>query len=105
MLKVLMEFRKGILFIRLYGTLSKNTLDTFNKEVKEVIINSGIRYVVLNIDNLNDISQEGIKEIKRLKKSIKKTEGEFFLFGGEIKELKSLVNLENELKVFERVVI
>ena len=50
MLKVLMEFRKGILFIRLYGTLSKNTLDTFNKEVKEVIINSGIRYVVLNID-------------------------------------------------------
>lgn len=105
MLKVLMEFRKGILFIRLYGTLSKNTLDTFNKEVKEVITNSGIRYVVLNIDNLNDISEEGIKEIKRLKKSIKKTGGEFFLFGGEIKELKSLVNLENELKVFERVVI
>mgnify|MGYP003308874435 FL=1 len=31
--------------------------------------------------------------------------GDFFLFGGEIKELKSLVNLENELKVFERVVI
>ena len=36
---------------------------------------------------------------------IKKLDGEFFLFGGDIKELKSLVNLENELKVFERVVI
>ena len=35
----------------------------------------------------------------------RKRTGEFFLFGGEIKELKSLVNLENELKVFERVVI
>ena len=42
---------------------------------------------------------------KSLRKILKKTSGEFFLFGGEIKELKTLVNLENELNVFERVVI
>lgn len=100
-----MEFRKGILFVRLYGTLSNETLDIFKKEVKEVIISSGIMYVVLNIDNLECVSEDGIKEIKLLKKVIKKIGGDFFLFGGEIKELKSLVNLENELKVFERVVI
>ena len=100
-----MEFRKGILFVRLYGTLSNGTLDIFKKEVKEVIISSGIMYVVLNIDNLECINEDGIKEIKQLKKVIKKMGGDFFLFGGEIKELKSLVNLENELKVFERVVI
>lgn len=105
MFKVLMEFRKGILFVRLYGTLSDKTLDIFRKEVKEVIIESGIRYLVLNIDNLESINEDGIKEIKQLKKVVKKMDGEFFLFGGEIKELKSLVNLENELKVFERVVI
>ena len=105
MLKVLMEFRKGILFVRLYGSLNKDTLETFKLEVKEVIVNSGIRFVVLNVDNLESISEEGIKEIKSLKKILKKLEGKFFLFGGEIKELKSLVNLENELKVFERVVI
>ena len=28
MLKVLMEFRKGILFVRLYGVLNKDTLET-----------------------------------------------------------------------------
>lgn len=105
MLKVLMEFRKGILFVRLYGSLNKDTLETFELEVKEVIINSGIRYVVLNVDNLKSISEDGVKEIKSLKKTLKKLDGGFFLFGGEIKELKSLVNLENELKVFERVVI
>lgn len=105
MLKVLMEFRKGILFVRLYGSLNKDTLETFKLEVKEVIINSGIRFVVLNVDNLESISEDGVKEIKNLKKTLKKLDGEFFLFGGEIKELKSLVNLENELKVFERVVI
>lgn len=100
-----MEFRKGVLFVRLYGTFNDQSLDTFNKEVKEVIIESGIKYVVLNVENLDSITNEGVKEIKRLRRIIKKTDGEFFLFGGEVKELKKLVNLENELKVFERVVI
>lgn len=100
-----MEFRKGILFVRLYGILDNNTINTFTKEVKEVIISSGILYVVLNVNELNDISKDGIKEIKKLRKIINKSGGKFFLFGGEIKELKSLVNLENELKVFEKVVI
>lgn len=105
MLKVLMEFRKGILFVRLFGKLDETTLDVFNTEVKEVIIKSGIKYVVLNTYNLENVSSKGVKEIKQLRKIIKKMDGEFFLFGGEIKELKSLVNLENELKVFERVMI
>ena len=105
MLKVLMEFRKGVLFVRLYGDFNDQSLDTFNKEVKEVIISSGIKYVVLNVRNLDSITNEGVTEIKRLRKILKKTNGELFLFGGEVKELKKLVNLENELKVFERVVI
>lgn len=105
MLKVLMEFRKGILFVRLYGMLNSDSKKIFQIKVKEVIIDAGIRYVVLNIDNLDSITKDGIKEIKSLKKIIKKMDGEFFLFGGDIKELKSLVNLENELNVFERVMI
>ena len=105
LLKVLMEFRKGVLFVRLFGTLNENTIKTFEAEVKEVIIEAGIKYVVLNVDNLDSVSNDGVKEIKRLKRMVEKTEGTFFLFGGEVKELKSLVNLENELKVFERVVI
>lgn len=100
-----MEFRKGILFVRLYGILNEETLEIFKSEVKEVITRSGIKYVVLNVQNLSKISSLGVKEIKELRKILKKTGGEFFLFGGEIKELTKLVNLENELKVFERVVI
>ena len=105
MLKVLMEFRKGILFIRLYGTLDKSTIDIFKKEVREVVINTGIKYVVLNIENIESISKSGIIEIKLLRKIIKKIDGMFFLIATDIKELKTLVNLENELNVFERVVI
>lgn len=105
MLNVLMEFRKGILFVRLYGMLNDKTIEIFNKEVKEVIRKSGIKYVVLNIKNLSEISDLGTKEIKKLKCILKENEGEFFLFGGEAKELSTLVRLENELNVFERVVI
>lgn len=105
MLKILLEFRKGVLFVRLYGALNINTIEIFKKEVKEVIIESGIKYVVLNINNLEEVTKQGIKEIKMLKKILKKMDGEFFLFGGDIKELKTLVNLENELNVFEKVVI
>lgn len=105
LLKVLMEFRKGILFVRLFGILNEKTIKNFRNEVKEVIIASGIKYVVLNTYNLEGITKDGVNEIKSLKKMMKKSDGEFFLFAGETKELKSLVNLENELKVFERVVI
>ena len=105
MLKINMEFRKGVLFIRLYGILCSKTTDIFNTKVKEVIINSGIKYVVLNIGSLDYISSVGIKKIKELKKTVNKMDGDFFLSGGSIKELKKMVNLENELKVFERVVI
>ena len=56
-----MEFRKGILFVRLYGILDITTIDTFKKEVKEVIIDSGIKYVVLNTYNLESVSSDGVK--------------------------------------------
>lgn len=105
MLDVSLEFRKGILFIRLFGELNDENINIFKNKVKDVIMLAGIKHVVLNINNLNSISKEGIKQIKNLRKIVKKMDGDFFLFGGEIKELKSLVNLENELNVFERVVI
>ena len=105
MLKVLMEFRRGVLFVRLYGIFNSTTLETFNKDVKEVIISSGIKYVVLNMNGVNELSSDAIRAIKRLRKIITSNDGDFFLISGEIKELKKLVKLENELNVFERVVI
>ena len=105
LLNVSMEFRKGILFVRLCGVFNDNNIKKFKDEVREVIISSGIKYVVLNTYDLLEISNNAIKEIKLLKKVLKKIDGEFFLYGGNVKELKKLVNLENELKVFEKVVI
>ena len=100
-----MEFRKGVLFVRLHGSFNDDAINDFNDKVIEVIVISGIKYVVLNISDLNMLSYNAIKEIKKLKKILSKLGGKLFLFGGNFKELKTLVNLENELNVFEKVVI
>ena len=53
MLKINMEFSKGILWIRLDGILNKTTSNTFDDEVIPVILKHGIKYVVVNLDKVN----------------------------------------------------
>ena len=60
MLKIDTEFRKGIFFIRLNGRLDNyENLD----KVNSLIENIGIKYVVLNIDNLQVLDVNTINYI------------------------------------------
>lgn len=63
MLNIDLEFRKGILFIRLDGKLVKNTASKFNEEVNNMIKLNGIRNVVINLSNLEEIDLKGINLI------------------------------------------
>lgn len=63
MLNINLEFRKGILFIRLSGELTKKTVDKLNKEVTNLIESCGIRNLVFNMDNLNSIDMAGISNL------------------------------------------
>ena len=49
MLDIDIENKKGILFVRLYGELSKKTISKWNYDVKDLMIDNGIRNVVFNI--------------------------------------------------------
>ena len=49
MLRIDTEFRKGILFVRLNGKISN---DNYLASINNLIENIGIRYIVLNIENL-----------------------------------------------------
>lgn len=60
MLEINMEFRKGILFIRLIGELTKKTYQKLNDEVTIMIKENGIRNIVFNIEKLNKIDMKGI---------------------------------------------
>lgn len=63
MLSIIMEFRKGILFVRLEGSLTKMTVDKLNNEVTKLIKDNGIRNIVFNISNLTTIDVKGINTL------------------------------------------
>lgn len=102
MLKTNMEFRKGILFIRLKGDLNKNTI--------RGIIDRDFKYIVLNIDNMYSIDSYSIKYINKLYKRIEDTSGKMIIcdkFNVSRKLLKDIPKIDNEFdafKLFERMV-
>jgi len=62
-LEVDLEFKKGFLFIRLSGELTKKTLNNMKKEVTELIQDNKIRNVVFNINSLEKIDRKGIQSL------------------------------------------
>lgn len=63
MLETNLEFRKGILFVRLNGKLTRDTTHYMEEEVISKIKSSGIRNIVFNIENLTDIDLKGINTL------------------------------------------
>lgn len=63
MLDINFEFRKGVLFIRLSGTLDRTTVSKLKNEVTDMIKDNGIRNVVFNLSNLESIDMRGINNL------------------------------------------
>ena len=59
MLKTSMEFRRGILFIRVKGDLNKNTV--------KGIVDEDFKYIVINIDDIYSIDSYSIKYLNKTK--------------------------------------
>ena len=55
MLNIILEFRKGILFVRLQGKLVKDTVHKFQEEVIHLIQKNGIHTTVVNVKELEDL--------------------------------------------------
>lgn len=81
MLHIIMEFRKGILFVRLYGELTKHTVSKFQGEVIDMIQKNGIRSIVLNIENLESLDLKGVNSLLYCYECCKKNKGETLLCG------------------------
>ena len=75
MLEINMEFRKGILFIRLTGDLNIKTINIFNEEVIPVILKHGLKYIVVNLDKLDKIDVSGIETLMNLNELVSRWDG------------------------------
>ncbi len=63
LLEINKEFRKGILFVRIKGMLTKDTVAYLNKEVTKVVAEMKICNVVFNISELEKIDVDGINAL------------------------------------------
>ncbi len=81
MLKIDMEFCKGILFVRLEGELNVDTSSKVEREIGRMINEGGIKYLVFNIENLTSIDMNGIDAIIKNNEIINKNNGRAFICG------------------------
>ncbi len=84
MLEINMEFRKGILFVRLIGKLTEYTVSVLEKEVTRVVKEYGIANVVFNVSGLTELDQVGMQALIQNVHS----QGKLVICGLEQKEMK-----------------
>lgn len=96
MLKINMEFRKGILFVRLKGVLNKNTGHELNNYLTPLIIEKGIKYLVINLGYLTSANKYGIKSLEKHINETKENDGYTLICNSKIKNSKFKI-IDNEL--------
>lgn len=69
MLQVSTEFRKGVLFVRLVGRIDN---EGYLESIDSIIEKFGIQYIVLNLNDLIDVSLDSIDHIINYHKKILK---------------------------------
>ena len=114
MLKVDYEFRKGILFIRLYGQLTNNNLQNIQNEIINIIDKSGVTNIVFNLKNIIRIDNYGLKEIYEIYQKIKK-KGLIYFLDSDSKIVNSILKqnsfygfmnfIETEVRAFNLIKI
>lgn len=113
MLKIILEFRKGVLFVRLDGSLTKETIPRLQREVVSKIQEGGIRNVVLNLKKLENIDFKGMNAFLYIYELCRDNHGKLLICGLEENRvyeklqknnlLKYLVQINNEINAFEMV--
>ena len=81
MLNIDLEFRYGMLFIRLEGELNKDNYMKFSNCLENMIYNNGLKYFVINLENLTYVDDRGLKEIINKYFDIKLNDGNLVICG------------------------
>lgn len=79
MLKIDAEYDQGILFVRLNGSLNEKNSYKINNYLVPVIMKHNIKYLVFNLEALDNIDLRGRDAIINSKIAIKKNKGKILL--------------------------
>jgi len=92
-------YKKGILFVRCYGVINKETKKELEKTLESAINEVGIKYLLLNVENIYYINTEIESIIKKWSTILSKKDGKFFMCGKE--QLKETYDVDKTEKVLQ----
>lgn len=97
MLKINTEFRKGIMFVRIKGSLNKSNITTITCD--------DFKYIVFNFDNLLSIDSYSVDYIINYNNKIKNDNGRLIICDSNCNLINNLFNgiipiIDNEIKAF-----
>lgn len=105
MLKTDFEFYRGILFVRLRGILTKYSL--INNNIDKVVNKLGFKYIVFNIDNINQIDAYGINFLINYNNLLKSKNGKVIICQDNELFLEKFISkvqtIKKEREVFNRI--
>ena len=107
MLRISLEYKKKILFVKLEGQLNNKTSYKINNYLIPVLVKQNIQNIVLNITKIDSFDKDGIKAIKNIKKVIKHNKGSLFLNAiDDLNNLKHLhlINIPSDELAFGMVI-
>lgn len=81
MLNTILEYRKGILFIRLDGSLTKKTISSIKERLINIIETDNLNNLVINMESLLEIDLKGLNLFFQLYELCKKHQGKLFMCG------------------------
>ena len=87
-----MEYRKGILFIRIDGEITRKNIYKLNEEIIPVVLKHGLKYIVLNLEKVSYIDELGIDTLINLNTLVKRSGGESCLCNLINEKIKITVN-------------
>jgi stage II sporulation protein AA (anti-sigma F factor antagonist) len=78
-LNIGMEIRNDVLCIRLSGELDHHAADSLREQATEMLESSGVRHIVLNLENLTFMDSSGLGVILGRYKHVKQLHGEMIV--------------------------
>lgn len=79
MLKVDMEYEKGILYVRLKGILERKVCYKINNYIVPTVLKHRIKYLVFNLMEVKDIDTSGMDALLNTKCAIRTNKGKICL--------------------------
>ena len=82
------EYKKGVLFVRISGSLDKTNSNKLRKDVIPLILENGFKYVVLNLNNVDVLDNYGIDVIDEINDAVLRFNGKTTLIDSKKIESK-----------------